>query len=320
MAGFAAHGANGGLVRDARLVVADDDDGSVAGNGLVAHNLGAVHVAARAGGVPLRRRVDLADSPVPHRDAGSGQPPGLRAVQADGLLRADVVVAETVGLDHQFRHPASAHIHLHPDFHPADSPVGQVELVLKPAPLLHDDAAGGEDLDAAMGAVVVGLGIAHRRPRPDADRRVHNVLQVDRVGEGAVGQETHLRPFANLKGGENLLDPLLGDHPKAQVDGVLHARARVHPDMGADAGGGLFGLNVDARDFVDEEDAVGADDRAGDAVGLEGGDFAAGRFVGLQDGLKIARPGGVAPGQERCGGDRRRVGFHSHTPRVTTSL
>jgi hypothetical protein len=317
---FAAHGADGGLVGDARLIVANNDDGGVAGNRLAAHNLGTVHVAARAGGVPLRRGKDLADGPVPHSDAGPGQPPGLGAVQADGLLHADVIVAHPVGLDHQFRHPAGGHIHLHPDFHPADSPMGQVELVLKPAPLLHNDVAGGENLDAAVGAVVVGLRIAHRRPRPDADRRIHDMLKVDRVGESTVGQETHLRPFTNLKGGENLLDPLLRDHPEAQVDGVLHARARVHPDVGADAGGGLFGLQVDARNFVDEEDAVGADDRAGDTVRLEGVHLAAGRLVGLQDGLKVARPGGVAPGQERCGADGRRVGLHSHTPRVTTSL
>jgi len=135
-----------------------------------------------------------------------------------------------------------------------------------------------------------------------------------------VGQEAHLRPFADLKGGENLLDPLLRDHPEAEVDGVLHARPRVHPDEGPDARGGLFGLNVDARDFVDQEDPVGADDRTGDTVRLEGVHLATSRIVGLQNGLKIARPRGIAPGEERSRDNGRGMGLHAHTPRVTTSL
>ncbi len=113
-----------------RLIVAHDDDWHVARHRVPAHDLGAVHMPHCAGRVPLGGGVDLADSPVTHRDPRLGQTTRPLAVEPYHLVRLDLVIVRPVSPGAQIDHTIGGHVHLELNIQAPHPTVHQVELGL----------------------------------------------------------------------------------------------------------------------------------------------------------------------------------------------
>ncbi len=77
------------------------------------------------------------------------------------------------------------------------------------------------DGDTALGSVGVALEVGERGPFFDGDRRVHEVLDIHRVGEGAICNEPCVCPFLDHRVRDDALDAVVRNETETEMNGIL---------------------------------------------------------------------------------------------------